>query len=162
MNSFNQILSIFSGQGPALRLDGFALVLVVYLLLSWLVCVMAAFLKVKEVQYYVGLIAMGLTILMALVLGGLCRNLLPDLASSLTPGGLFLFGAVVGVLVCSVPVIQYSWNVSYSRGLACVVCGILLLVGVVVVFQILTDPSESIQARFSGPLFPKGGFNFGK
>ncbi|MDF3128506.1 hypothetical protein P0Y35_04800 [Kiritimatiellaeota bacterium B1221] len=162
MNALNDILNSFSGDGQALSLDGFALVLVVYLVLSWLICIMAAFLKVKEVRYYVGLVSMGLTILMALVLGGLCRNFLPDLAASFTPRGLFLFGAFAGVLVCSVPVIQYFWNVSYSRGLACVVCGVLVLVGAVLVVQLLADSNEPIRARLSAPWMKNGVFNLGK
>ncbi len=162
MASFNDILNSFSGQGQALSLDGFALVLVVYLILSWLICIMAAFLKVKEVRYYVGLVSMGLTILMALVLGGLCRNFLPDLAASFTPRGLFLFGALAGVLVCSVPVIQYFWNISYSRGLACVVCGVLVLAGAVFVIQLLADNNEPIRAKLSSPWLQKNVFNLGK
>ena len=157
MNSLNYILNIFSGQGQILSLDGFALVLIGYLLLSWFVCVAAAFLKVKEVQYYIGLISMGLTLMIALVLGGLFRNFLPDLANSFTPGGLFLLSSVVGILVCSVPVIQYSWNISFWRGLACVVVGICVLFGAVILFQVLAHPNEPIPARLSVPLFQKGG-----
>lgn len=157
MTSLNQILSSFSGQGEILTLDGFAVVLMVYLIVSWLVCVVAAFFQVREVKYYVGLISMGLTLLTALLLGGLCRNLLPGLASSFTPGGLFLFSALIGLLVCSVPVVQYFWSISYWRGLACVVGGIFILAGAVLLFQVLAHPNDSIPARLSVPLFQKSG-----
>ncbi|MGA0333890.1 MAG: hypothetical protein ACO3N7_03795 [Kiritimatiellia bacterium] len=156
MNTFQSTLSFFGGESLVFKLDGFAMVVMAYLLLSWLICVVAAFFKVKEVQYYVGLISMGLTLLVALVLGGLCRNFLPELAAFFTPSGLFLFGALAGLLVCAVPVIQYFWDISYWHSLACVVGGILILAGAIVVFQIMAHPGEITPARFAVPLFQNG------
>ena len=156
MFNAHQLLSFLDGSGFSFELDGFAMVLIAYLLLSWLVCVVAAFCNVKEVQYYVGLISMGITLLASLLLGGLCRNFLPDLASSFTPGGLFFFGAVAGLLVFSAPMIQYFWEISYWHSLACVVGGVVILVGVYFIFQILANPGEITAARFAVPLFQKG------
>jgi hypothetical protein len=134
-------------------LDGFGTILILYFVLSWLVCVAAAFAKVKEVKYYVGLISMGVTLLVALVLGGLCRNFYPDLAASFTPGGLFLFSLLVGLLVCSVPLIQYFWDVSYLHAVACVVGGIIILSVAQLAFQLIAHPVEQLPARLSVPLF---------
>jgi len=157
MTSFNQIINSFTNQSAILSLDGFALVLMLYLFLSWLVCVAAAFLKVKDVRYYVGLISMGATLLLALLLGGISKDVFPALAATLTPGGLFLFSALVGVLVCSAPVLQFIWDISYWRGVACILGAIVILAGALIAFHFLANPSEPLQARLSVPLFHKGG-----
>ncbi|WFB37410.1 hypothetical protein P3T73_06510 [Kiritimatiellota bacterium B12222] len=155
MNSFNQILTSLSDQSEMLSLDGFVWVVLFYLVLSWLVCVSGAFLKVRETQFYVGLVSMGLTLVVALMLGGLCRNFLPELAASFTPSGLFIFSIMVGLLVCSVPLIQFFWNISYWRGLACVLCGVGVLATGLVAFQMFAHPVEQLPARLAIPLFQK-------
>jgi hypothetical protein len=153
MSTLSQLIETLSAQGQRMGLDGFGTILVLYFILSWLVCVAGAFAKVKEVQFYVGLISMGVTLLVALVIGGLCRNFSPDLAASFTPGGLFLFSLVVGLLVCSVPLIQYFWDISYWHGLACVVGGICIMAAGLLVFQLLAHPVDQLPARLSVPLF---------
>lgn len=157
MSPFNQILHTLASQSEIFGMDGIAVELVTYLILSWLICVIAAYLKVKEVQLYVGMIAMGLTLVVALSLGGLCRNLYPELAASFTPSGLFLFSGLVGILVCSAPVIQYFWQVPYWKGLTCVLGGIVILAALYITFQVLAHPMEQLPARLAVPLFQKGG-----
>ena len=156
MSPFKQILNTIADQSEMMGLNGFAMVLVTYMVLSWLICVVAAFCKVKEVQLYVGMIAMGLTLVVALTLGGLCRNFYPQLAASFTPSGLFLFSALVGILVCSVPAVQYFWQVPYWKGLFCVLGGVMILSVVYITFQVLAHPVEQLPARLAVPLFEKG------
>lgn len=137
-------------------LSGFTGVLAiagVLCLFSWLICVAAAFCKVKDVQFTVGFLATGTAMLIAFLLTGLCRTFLPEVASSFTPSGLFLIAAVASSLVCSVPLIQYFWNLSYCRGLAIVGGAVGILVASLVMFHLMLHPAETLPARLSIPLF---------
>ena len=124
-----------------------------YVLISWLVCVSAAFFRVKEVQFSVGLISIGACMLTAFGLTGLCRTILPDVAASFTTSGLFLITAIAGAMICSVPLVQYFWNLTYSRGLFIIGGALAILMVCLVVFHLLLYPVESLPARFAVPLF---------
>jgi|GEM_PF-1286051 len=130
-----------------------ALALFLYFFASWLVCFAAAFCRVRETNYYVGLLSVGLTLLVSMLLAGLCRYYVPDLANSFTPWGLLVFSSVVGVFVFSVPLIQSFWKTTYLQGLACMAGGILLFLGVMIATQVMVHPAESLPARLSVPLF---------
>jgi len=134
-------------------LAGVVLILGIYVFMSWMICVTAAFWRVREVQFGVGLLAMGVSLLGAFLLVGLCRSLMPDVAASFTPGGLFLISAVASALVLSVPLIQYFWSLSYIRGLGIVGGAVALLVSGLVVVHLFLYPVETLPARFSMPLF---------
>lgn len=132
---------------------GLLAVVGIYLFLSWLVCVAAAFCNVREVQYRVGLLAMGASMLTAFLLVGLCRTFVPDLAASFTPSGLFLLAGVSSALACSVPVVQYFWNLSYKRGLTIVGGAVAIFLMMLVGMHLLLYPAKTLPARFEIPLF---------
>jgi len=154
--SLTSLFQTLTDQGIAAGFDSFSSVLILYLLMSWMICIAAAFCKVKEVTYSAGLIAMGLSLMVAFVIGGLFRNYYPDLAASFTPAGLFSFSLLVGLLVCCVPLVQFFWDISYWRGMACVVGGIAILLVAYVGFQVIVRPPEQLPARLSVPLFQDG------
>ena len=134
-------------------ISGLLAILGLYVLLSWLVCVTAAFFKVREVHFGVGYFAMGASLLMAFLLMGLCKSLFPDLAASFTPSGLFMVSAVSGAFVCSVPLVQYYWNLSYRRGLMIICSAVGALIMTLVMLHMFFYPAESLPARFAAPLF---------
>ena len=129
------------------------MVLVLYFICSWLICFTAAFCKVRSPRYYVGLLCLGMSILVSLLLAGICRYYLPDLAQSFTPSGLMLFCSLVGVMAFSVPLVQAFWRTGYLQGFACVMGGICLFFLMFVGFQLMTEPVENLPARFAVPLF---------
>jgi hypothetical protein len=127
--------------------------LVLYFFGSWLICFAAAFLKVSNPRYYVALLSLGMSILVSLLLAGICRYYLPDLADSFTPSGLMLFSSLASLVVFSVPLLQAFWRVGYFQGFACMLGGILIFFSMFVGFQLLTEPVENLPARLAVPLF---------
>jgi hypothetical protein len=129
------------------------LMLFLYFLASWLICFAAAFCKVREPRYYVGLLSMGFTMLVSLLLAGLCRYYLPDLAQSFSSSGLMLFSSLVGILVLGVPVIQAFWKTGYLQGFFCIFGGFVLFFMLMVGIQLMTESAETLPARLKTPLF---------
>lgn len=130
-----------------------AVAMTLYFLAGWLITLAAAFCKVREPRYYVGLLSLGLTLILSLLLSGLCRHYLPDLAKSFTPSGLMMFSSLIGLLVFSVPLLQVLWKTDYLQGAACLFGGIAIFLLLFVGFQMMTHPIESLPARLSVPLF---------
>lgn len=127
--------------------------LAMYFLAGWLITFAAAFCKVREPRYTVGLLSLGMTLILSLVLSGLCRHFFPDLALSFTPGGLLLFSALIGLLVFSVPLLQVFWRTHYFQGAASMIGGLVLFLLLFVAFQMLSHPIDTLPARLAFPLF---------
>lgn len=130
-----------------------ALVVVLYLVASWMVCFAAAFCKVRETHYYVGLVSVGMTLLVAMLLGGLCRYYLPDLAKSFSPWGLLVACTIIGIFTFAVPLIQSFWKTTYFQGFACIMGGILIFLGVMLTVHVMMNPRQNPAARLTAPLF---------
>jgi hypothetical protein len=128
--NFISTMSSFDSALPPLELTGWGDVvglLLLVLFCSWLICVSAAFCKVERVQLTVGLLAIGISMVAGVLLSAFVKTTLPEVALSLTPEGLFLLTTAAGALVCSVPLVQLTWHISYSRG-------VMVLCGAVVIF----------------------------
>lgn len=120
-----------------------------YVLISWFVCVSAAFFKVERVHVSVGLLAIAASIISGTFLAVVCKSFLPEVASTFTPQGLFLITAAAGALVCSVPLVQYSWHISYSRSVM-VMCGaVVIFISSLALFQTLLRAPEPLRDRLS-------------
>ena len=129
------------------------IVVLLYLLASWMVCFAAAFCKVRETKYYVGLISVGMTLLVAMLLAGICRFYLPDLAKSFSPWGLMVVCTLIGIFTFAVPLIQSFWRTTYFQGFACIMGGILIFLGVMMGIQSVLNPGRNPAARLTAPLF---------
>jgi hypothetical protein len=124
-----------------------------YFTASWLVCVAGAFCKVRETQFYVGLLSVGMGLVVSFLLAGICRFYLPDLASSFTPWGLMIFSMLISALVFSVPLVQCFWQISYPRALMTLAGGYFLFLAVMLAVQVYMQPDVSLPARLKIPIF---------
>lgn len=128
------------------------LVFGLFILLSWFLCIAGAFANVREVKFTVGVIAMGSSLFLTFVFMGLCRTLLPDLAASFTPSGLFMVCGIMGSLLCAVPLVQYFWELSYLRSFSVVAGAVAIMITGYVAINAMMYPVDTLPARLAVPL----------
>ncbi len=129
---------------------------VFFLMAAGMICFFAAFCKVRDPKLVACLVALGGALVLTLMVSAGLRYFLPDLASSFTPTGLWLFSSLFGLFVVAVPILQALWNTSYLQGLACLAGGLFLFLLVVVGTRVFMTPDQDLPARIKSlqvPLF---------
>lgn len=156
MQETSSILNLFAQSWGLDSLGSVGVAIILYLIAAGMICFFAAFCKVREPKLVSCMLALGGGFLLTLLVSGGIRSMLPDLASSFTPTGLWLFSSLFGLFVVAVPVIQALWNTSYLQGLACVAGGLFLFLLLVVETRVFMAPDQDLPARIKSlqvPLF---------
>jgi len=156
MQESSSIFTLFAQTWGLDSLGSVGIAVIFYLLAAGLICFFAAFCKVREPKIVACLLALAGALVLTLLISGGLRFFLPDLASSFTPTGLWLFSSLFGLFVVAVPVLQAMWNTSYLQGLACMVGGLFLFLLLVVGTRVFMTPDQDLPARIRSlqvPLF---------